>query len=191
MYQKRNNYYEVISLFLGNYKTQFFLREISRLSGTPLKTTQNILGNFEKDKILISSIEGKNKYYTLNLENIQTKHLLLQSEAYKTSKFIEKYKPLKTFLKEINSDALIIVFGSFAKLMADENSDLDMLIIDKKNNIPYYLIPYKIHKINMLLNVFLKSVEKQETLIKEIIRNHIILNNHSLFINVFWGYYAK
>lgn len=191
MYQKRNNYYEVISLFLGDYGGQLFLREISRLSGIPLKTTQNILANFEKDKILRSSIEGKNKYYRLNLENIQTKHLLLQSEAYKTSKFIEKYKPLKTFLKEMKSDALIIVFGSFAKSKADENSDLDLLVIGKNSNIPYYLIPYKIHKLDMSLDIFLKSVEKQETLIKEIMQSHIILNNHSLFINVFWGYYAK
>ena len=36
---------------------------------------------------------------------------------------------------------------------------------------------------------FFKAIDKQEDLIKEIEENHIILNNHSFYVNVMWGYY--
>ena len=79
MYQKRNKELDVISLFRGSYKARFYLREISKLSKLPLKTCQNVLNGLEKDKILKSKVEGKNKYFFLNLENIKTKSYLLQS----------------------------------------------------------------------------------------------------------------
>ncbi len=51
MYLNRNNELEVISLFRGNYKTRFYLRETSKLSKLPLKTCQNALLLLEKFKL--------------------------------------------------------------------------------------------------------------------------------------------
>ncbi|MBU0459974.1 MAG: nucleotidyltransferase domain-containing protein [Nanoarchaeota archaeon] len=190
MYQKRNNDLEAISLFRGNYKVRFYLREISKLSNLPLKTCQNTLSNLEKTKILKSKTEGKNKYFSLNLENIRTKSYLQQAEIYQTDFFIQKYAPFKTFLKSLKTTAPIIVFGSFAKLTADKNSDLDLLIIsNKKLNLPFYLLPFKPHEINMFEKTFLKAIEQQEDLIKEIEENHVILNNHSFYVDILWRYY--
>ncbi len=39
MYQKRNNRFEITSLYLTDYNKQFYIREISRLTKIPLKTT--------------------------------------------------------------------------------------------------------------------------------------------------------
>jgi hypothetical protein len=192
MYPNRNKELEVISLFRGDYKARFYLREISKLSKLPLKTCQNTLTNLEKAKILKSKIEGKNKYFSLNLENIKTKSYLQQAEIYQTDLFLEKYPQFKMFLKSLKTTAPIIVFGSFAKFTADKNSDLDLLIItDKELNLPFHLLPFKPHQINMPEKMFLKAIDKQEDLIKEIEENHIILNNHSFYINTMWGYYGK
>ena len=87
MYQKRNKELEVIALYTSNYKTEFYLREIAKLTKLPLKTCQNILINLEKEKILKSKIDGKNKYFSLNLDNIQTKSYLLQAEIFKLDNF--------------------------------------------------------------------------------------------------------
>ncbi|MBI2671531.1 nucleotidyltransferase domain-containing protein [Candidatus Woesearchaeota archaeon] len=188
MYQKRNNELEVISLFRGDYKSRHYLREIRRLSKLPLKTCQNVLVNLEKAKILKSSLEGKNKYFSLNLENIKTKLYLLQAEVYQTDIFLEKYSQIKMFLKSIKTTVPIIVFGSFAKFKADRGSDLDLLIISKeKIKLPFHLLPFKPHQINMAGKTFLKALKKQENLVKEIEENHIILNNHSFYINIMWG----
>ena len=192
MYQKRNKELQVISLFRSNYKTRFYLREISKLSKLPLKTCQNVLADLEKDNILKSKVEGKNKYFFLNLENIKTKSYLLQAEIYQTDIFLERYPQFKIFLKSIKTTASIIVFGSFARSTADKNSDLDILIISNKElKLPFHLLPFKPHQISLTEKTFLKALKKQEDLIKEIEENHTILNNHSFYVNVMWDSYGK
>jgi predicted nucleotidyltransferase len=193
MYQKRNNELEVIALYLLGYDKQYYLREISKLTKIPLKTVQTTLNILEKNSILKSKTAGKNKYFRLNLDNIQTKHYLLQAEIYKTSLFVDKYPIFKTFMKKVNLNEVIILFGSFAKFSANKDSDLDMLVISNFGRVilPVHLLPYKIHEINMTEITFIKSLEKQEALFKEIEENHIILNGHSFYVNTMWGYYAR
>jgi len=192
MYQKRNRELDVISLYTEDYKSEFYLRQIGKLAKLPLKTCQNVLIILEKSKILKSKLEGKNKYFSLNLDNIQTKSILLQSEIYKTDIFLEKYSQFKTFLKELKTNIPVIIFGSFAKLTADKNSDLDLLIIsEKKQKLPFHLLSPKIHEIKLSETSFIKALKEQEALIKEIEENHIILNNHSFYINVMWEQYEK
>jgi len=191
MYQKRNKELEIISLYRGNYRERFYLRQISKLTKIPLKTVQNVLLSLEKNKIFKSEIEGKNKYFSLNLDNIQTKSYLLKAEIYKTDAFLEKYSQFKTFLKSLNTNIPLIVFGSFAKFKADKNSDLDLLVVSKEEKLSFHLLPYRIHKINLSENSFIKAVKEKETLMKEIEENHILLNNHSFYLNVIWNYYGK
>src|SRR3989338_4870702 len=191
MYPNRNNKLEVISLFRGDYKARFYLREINRLSKMPLKTCQNTLSNLEKEKILRSKTEGKNKYFSLNLENIKTKSYLQQAEIYQTDIFMEKYPQFKVFLKSLKTTSPIIVFGSFAKFTANKDSDLDLLVISEKElKLPFHLLPFKPHEIDMAEKTFLKAIKEREDLIKEIEENHIILNNHSFYVNIMWEYYG-
>lgn len=191
MYLKRNNELGILGLYLGNYARQLYLREISRLAGIPLKNTQNAAHGLEKSAILKSSRKGKNKYFSLNLDNIQTRLYLLQSEIYKTLLFLEKYPRLKTFLKDVPK-VTIVAFGSFARFAAGKDSDLDLLIVSGADEkLPFHLAPYKIHEIRMPEKSFIRAVEKQETLIKEIEENHVILNNHSLYVNMMWEQYGK
>ena len=192
MYQKRNNELEIISLFLGDYKRQFYLREISRLTKIPLKTTQSKIIALEKKGILKGNIRGRHKYFRLNLDSIKTKLYLLQAEIDRTIYFIEKYKLFKTILKEIKTDNPIIVFGSFAKSTASKESDIDILIIsNRKEDLPTHLIPYKIHRIDLSKNSFIKALRSNESLIKEIEENHVILNNHSTYVNIMWDHYGN
>jgi len=192
MYQKRNNELEIFSLYTNNFKERFYLREISRTLNIPLKTIQNTLKNIENKKLLKSNIEGKNKYFSLNLDNILTKSYLLQAEIYKTEVFLEKYPQIKTFLKSLKDDTPLIVFGSFAKLKASKDSDLDLIILSKnKTKLQFHLIPFKVHKIYLTKGLFAKALNNKENLIKEIEENHIILNNHSFYINVLWGHHGK
>lgn len=192
MYQKRNIELEILSLYTKGYNSRFYLREISKICKIPLKTCQNTLNLLEKRKILKSKIEGKNKYFSLNLENINTKFAILKAEIYKTEIFLEKYYEFKSFLKELNANSLLMIFGSFARLKADKNSDLDLFVIsEKENKIPSHLLPYKIHMQCLKEESFKKAIISKEPLIKEIEDNHIILNNHSSYVNIVWENYAK
>lgn len=189
MYQKRNKDLEVLKLYTKGYENQFYLREISKLTGIPLKTTQTLLAHLEKKNILKSEKKGKNKYFKLNLDNIQTKFYLLQTEIYKTDLLLGKYSQLKTFLKSVKSNTPIIAFGSFAKMTARKDSDLDLLIIGK-GEIPEHLISNEIHEVRLTEKDFLKSLKNDEDLIKEVEENHVILNNHSFYVNIIWDYYG-
>lgn len=192
MYLKRNNELAGLTLYLGGYAKQFYLREISRLATLPLKNVQTSLNALEKGRIVKSSIRGKNKYFALNLGNIQTKLCLLQAEIYRTLLFLEKYPPFKTFLKEVSTQAPILVFGSFARFAAEEDSDLDVLIISKREEkLPFHLLPYKVHEIRLSDDSFRKAIGQQEALIKEVEETHIILNGHSFYVNTLWSHYAK
>lgn len=158
----------------------------------PLKNVQNTVKSLEKSRIVKSSVRGKNKYFSLNRDNVQTKLYLLQAEIYRTLLFLKRYQPFKTFLKEVSTQIPIVIFGSFAKFAAEENSDVDLLIISEhEEKLPFHLLPYKIHEIRLSGDSFKKVLEKQETLIKEIEENHVILNNHSFYVNEMWNYYEK
>ena len=192
MYQNRNKELGVIALYSGDYKAKFYLRQISKLARLPLKTCQNVLFNLEKERILKSKVEGKNKYFSLNLDNIQTKSYLLKSEIHKTDIFLEKYPEFKTFLKSINTNSVLIVFGSFAKFKADKDSDLDLFIVpNNEDKLPLHLLPYKIHQNSLGEESFKKAITENETLIKEIEESHIILNNHSAYVNIMWEHYGN
>lgn len=184
MYLKRNNELEVMQLFLHGFEKELYLREISNKTKLPLKTTQNTLSLLEKNKILKARTVGKNKYFCLNKENIETKFFLEHAELYKTQLFLQKYPLFKTFLKTLQTEAIIVLFGSYAKGTADKNSDCDLLIIsEKKEEIPYHLLPYKVHEISIGKEAYKKAREKNENLIKEIEENHVVFNNHSLFVD--------
>ncbi len=192
MYQKRNKELDVIALYSGEYKAKFYLRQISKLANLPLKTCQNILLNLEKDKILKSKVEGKNKYFSLNLDNISAKFYVLKAEIHKTNLFLEKYPELKIFLKAIDANFILIVFGSFARFKATKDSDLDLFIVsNKEEKLPIHLLPYKIHKNGLKEESFKKAIMEKETLIREIEKNHILLNNHSSYVNIMWSFYGK
>ena len=178
---------------LSHKDLDIFIRKLSNDNLIKIRVyLKEFLNYLEKKRILKSKVEGKNKYFSLNLENIKTKSYLLQSEIHQTDLFMEKYSQFKTFLKSFDTTVPIIVFGSFARFTADKNSDLDLLVISKKEiNLPFHLLPFKPHRINMSEKIFLKALEEQADLIKEIEENHIILNNHSFYINMMWGQYGK
>ena len=187
MYLKRNNELDVLMLYQGAYHKKFYLREISTLTKIPLKTTQNIVSFLEKKKILKSEIQGKNKYFSLNMENIETKWYLVHAELYKTQCFVEKYPEFKLFLKTVETQSILILFGSFAKGSADKNSDCDLLLVsEKEESLPTHLLPHKIHKIEMTPKAYKEAAKKRVALIEEIEENHIVLNNHSVFVEMMW-----
>ena len=192
MEKKRNKELEVIALYLENYAGRFYLRQISKLANLPLKTCQNVVGVLEKEKIVKSKVEGKNKYFSLNLDNIQTKSYLLQAEIYTADKFLKKHPSFKTFLKSVHTSASLIVFGSYAKSTAGKDSDIDMLVLsDKKQDLPFHLLPYETHLLTMEEETFKNVLEKKEGIAKEIEENHVILNNPSYYVNLLWEHYGK
>ncbi len=190
MSQKRYNELEVLGLYLGDYAGQFYLREISRLASISLRTTQETTSSLVNQKILQSRKHGKNMYFGLNRENASTKFLILQAEVYKTINFLQKHPEIKSFIKGINSNLFILLFGSFARGSWKSVSDMDLLVVGgKKEELPLHLLPYKVHLISISKDSFATAIKKKEPLMGEIAESHILLNNHSFYLNYRWRQY--
>lgn len=189
MYQKR---YKILSPFTENLRGRFYLRELSVKTGIATMTAQRILKSMEKEGILKSREEGKNKYFELNVDNPKTKMEILNTESFKAQELMEACKPMKSFVKDTPPEPMIVIFGSFADGTARKESDLDiMLVCDKEMDMPYHLIPYKIHETKLTWRQFHKALDSSEPLIKEVLKKHVILQRHSDFVEIIWRYYGQ
>ena len=188
-----------MGLFRNNYFNQFHIREMARLIGKSHVTLLPHLKSFEKDKILLLKNIGKSKVYSLNLENNQGKEFLSLSEKKKTLNLLNKKFLIKKLYDEffnLRLDGCLVLFGSYASSTHNKESDIDLLYIgelkeSEKKKIKEFGKTYnkEIHLTSMSSKQFKEQLSKQGALIKEILKNHIILYNHDIFINEVWRHY--
>jgi len=192
---------KIISLYRTNYMANFYLRELAKLLNTTHVTLIPHLKDLEKDNILISKKVGKNKTFFLNFNNILTKDFISMAEMYKTNNYLEKVfliKKIYDMLLKLSLQGSIILFGSYVKDYKTELSDIDLFYLGSLSKEQIHEIK-KIGKIyGKQINVkkaslenFEKSLHSGSVLIKEIIKNHIILNNSDSFVNALWRYYGE
>jgi len=191
----------IISLFRSNYFNQFHIREMAKLIGKSHVGLLPHLKSFEKDKILISKSVGKSRIYSLNLENNQVREFLSLSEKKESLALLSKEFLIKKLYNEflsLNLNGCLILFGSYASLTYRKESDIDLLYIgeikeSEKKKIKEFGKTYnkEIHLISMNLNQFKEQLSRQGALVKEAIKNHIILYNHDIFVNEVWRYYYE
>jgi uncharacterized protein len=176
----------VLSLFTNDFKREYYIREVERLLNISPRTAQLILEDLENKGVIESKIRGKIKTFKLN-QNDFTKRYLVFAEQYKTIAFLEKKLLIKEIIEKItpNIKGIGVIFGSYAKELEKKNSDLDIFIVGTYNN-------EKIKKISENLGVDLsikcypiktfKKNLREDILIKEVLRNHIIFLNVEQFI---------
>ena len=196
-----DNKSKIISLYRFNYLSQYHVREIAKLTKKSHVTLLPHLKALEKDKILISKKIGKNKVYSLNLNNIIAKYYITLSETVESIIFLEQVFLIKKIFAELfklNSFGTIILFGSYAKKTFKEDSDIDIFYLGD-------ITQNKINQIKKIGEIYGKTINikkstisnfenrlrKKDPLIIEIIKNHIILQNPEPFIDLFWEYYNE
>jgi len=190
---------DIIALFRTNYLNQFYIREMAKLIGRSHVSLLPHLKKFEKDKILLSKQVGKSKVYFVNFDNNQVREFLSLSEKKKALEFLNNELFIKkTYNELIHLDGCLVLFGSYASGNHTRASDIDLLYIgeikdNEKKAIKDFGNAYgkKIHLVLMTLKQFKEQLAKQGSLIKEVIKNHIILYNHDIFINEVWRYYNE
>ena len=196
MEEKPAIYYKILTLYRSNYAISLHARAIGKLLNTSHMTLLPYLTRLEGLKILHSTMVGRNKQYTLNKENILTKYYLTTAEQLLTLNYLEKNFLIRKLSEHLNSIDImnpLILFGSHAKGYADEESDIDLFYIGKIPekqllHIKKFETIYgkKINIKNVSTENFNIGLRTGDILIKEIVRDRIVLCNPEPFVTMLW-----
>lgn len=170
MVQNRDNIELEIILTLIKNKTH--LREIARTINESHSTVLRKINLLLKENTLDYEKEGRNKTYFLK-KTIEAKNYVYSAEIYKLSKLLKQYQELSIIFEEVKkivSKGIIILFGSYAKGIAKKDSDIDIYI--ETNNTK---IKDKLKEISSKINAKIGKFDLNSLLIKEIIKNHVII----------------
>jgi len=177
-----NNQIRIFEEFLGDYTANLTGSFIAKKKKLNQKTVSNYLNKLENENILKSKTQGKNKLYSLNLNNKEiVKNFIIAVEYMRTLQFYNKHILIKEIAEKINPliKGTAVLFGSYAKGIEKDDSDIDILIIGKCNET----------EINKISNLFKKEISlkiypkfKKDILTKEAIKNHIVIKNTEQFI---------
>jgi predicted nucleotidyltransferase len=189
---------KILSLYRNNYNTSLHLREIARQTNIDIKAIQLQLKKLENTNIIQGTTKGRNKEFTLNLNNYTTKYYMTLAETYTTINYLNKNFEIKKLLTETENQLgnSAILFGSFAKQETTTESDIDILIITdtKPDTKP---IEEAGRLINREINVkftteeqFQKGLMNNDPLIREVIANHILLKGIDNICNIMWRHHA-
>lgn len=151
------------------------VRSLSKSLGVNHMTISRKMKQLEEENILDYNVEGKNKVYFIK-NSIEAKENLMIMEHLKLIELIRKnprFRKIANEIKKLNLE-LAIIFGSYAKGTFTKNSDID-LYIDKKEH------KEKLEKLDSKLSIKYGEFDKNNLLVKEIIKNHIILKGVEKF----------
>ncbi len=161
--------YNIIKNLINNPN---HIRGLAKDLNTNQTTIARKIKALSNNNVVDFNIKGKNKTYFLK-KTLEAKEYIIITEHYELLKTIKKYPILRNIIEEIKKDKTIqiaILFGSYAKELAHKESDIDIFIdtTDKK-------VKEKISKMNSRLSIKIGKYNKNNILIKEIQKNHIIL----------------
>jgi len=189
MYKKVNiteNHFRVLSLFTNGFDREYYIREVQRILKISPRTSQLILEDLEKKAILESKIRGKIKTYKLKGTDTAKNYLIL-TEQYKKIAFLESHELIKEIVSKITPHirGIACIFGSYVKGIATKDSDLDIFIAGDYNVREIKKIS-KMYRLDITIKkypseIFKKNI-RNDTLIKEVLNNHIIFLNVEMLV---------
>jgi len=191
----------VLQPFLADYRARFHGRQLASLLTMNHATVSLTLRGLEEKNILASEQEGRNKKYSLNLDNFLTKGSITDAESFRAMTYIGNHFLFKKLLSESLpfgfKETPVILFGSYAKGSSTSESDIDILVLDgdhAKRTVKFLKEFGERHGKAMQIQKmtqrdFEQGLKERDTLVLEIVKNHIILNNIPAIVDMLWRYY--
>jgi len=170
MVQNRNNLDSEIILLL--LKNESHLRGIARQLNEPHATVLRRLNALVEENVLDYRQEGRNKVFFIK-RNLQAKNYVFNAERYKLIKLLNEHPELGIIIEDIlkkTKEKLIILFGSYAKFTAKRDSDIDVYVETRSRE-----TKGNVEMIHSRLKVKIGDFDLDSELIREIIKDHIIL----------------
>ncbi len=176
MVQKWNNMeFEIVLMLI---RGDNHVRGIANALGEANSSISRKLGRLVSENVLDYRIEGKNKVLFIK-DNIQAKNYVFSAEKYKFGKVIRKYPKLGIIIDDVLKkcrERLVILFGSYANFTAGNASDIDIFVETGSRK-----VKEDVEKVNSRISVKIGALDRDSLLVKEIIKNHVILRGEDVF----------
>lgn len=184
---------DIIQLYLYGYNTRLSGREIARKTMLNHQTALNSLNELVRDKVLKFEIAGRNKQYSLNMDNPSAMIMAEMAESQKALAILLN-KKIKVIIAEMLPFAeTFIIFGSYASGREKDDSDLDIVIAGKadKQKIKSIASKYPIEANIEFVSFgeFEKALKEKKALALEILRNHVIFGDAHKIIEIYWRWH--
>ncbi len=159
-------------IVLNLLKHNNHIRGIARDLNTNHMIIQRKMQDLLKSNIVDFKEEGRNKVYFLK-KTAEAYSYIIMAEQYNLTKILHNYPLLRNIIEKLQKDKrikLAILFGSYAKGLAKKDSDIDIYIETEDRDIKkeYGITDSK-------LSIKTGKYNKEDNLIKEIEKNHIII----------------
>ena len=154
------------------------IRQIALKRNINYKSAYNAVQKLSKEGIITINSLGNTSLCSFNHKFNESVFIVEHARLQELLKN-KNFKVIQDDLKSINSQFIILLFGSYAKKNQTKNSDIDFLVITnnpKEVQNELNLIPLKIHITAITyadFQVMLKS--KEFTVVSEAIKKNIIL----------------
>jgi predicted nucleotidyltransferase len=161
-----------LDIVLALMKGESHIRELARSLNIPNTTVLRELHRLVRAHVLDCKKEGKNKVFSLR-KTVEAQSYVFIAERYKLLRLLQKHQELSVIIEGIFGkcgERLIILFGSYAKGTAKKESDIDIYI--ETNN---RKVKKEIESLHSSLWVKTGKFKTDSLLIKEIVKNHVIL----------------
>ncbi len=171
MVQNKTNMDMEIILALIRERTH--LREMARKLNESHSTLLRRINMLLKENVIDYTMEGKNKVFFIK-GNLQARNYVYSAERYKLAKLIRSYPKLGVILDDVLKNArgrMAVLFGSYARFSAKPDSDIDIYIDTEDSK-----IKDDVERTNSQIRAKVGRFDVDSLLIKEIIKNHVILN---------------
>ena len=170
MVQNRDNVESEIILTL--LRKELHLRALAKVLNRPHPTVLRRVNELVTENVLDYRVEGRNRVMFIK-KSLQAKNYVFNAERYKLIKLLRTYPKLSVIIENVlkrTNAGLIILFGSYAKFSTKKGSDID-IYIETENRKVKTEVEYASRKIKAKIGRF----DLDSNLIKEIIKNHVIL----------------
>lgn len=141
-------------------------------------TILNKLENLMEENVIDFKQKGRNKVYYLK-KTVESRNYIIIAEIYKLNKMLRIYPKLRKIIEAIQKNPkikLAILFGSHAKGLAHEDSDIDVFIETKSR-----ILKRNLEDIDSRLSVKIGTFSRSNPLIHEIEKNHIIIKGVEIY----------
>ncbi len=172
MEQKLYNHEVALNLLKG----ENHLRQIAKELKINHMTIKRALDSMVKENILNVKEEGKNNVFSIK-NSLEAYNAVLSAEIYRLSRFIKKHPELKREILELKKmPFMVVIFGSYAKGIETKDSDIDVFIETKDVK-----VKNAASKLNEKFSIKMGKYDKNDLLIKEIEKSHIIVKGFEVF----------